>query len=253
MKIFFKGLRYLLLVLTGLVIIIEGLWLIALPEDLIKEKIITSLPHGLDIELEGLRKKVLPGLYIKRAILKIYDTELELKEINSSINITSLLGGRFGINININNGLINGLINSRGKGFLKGEGFRLSEVKNPYIKGDCILFFVAQLKEERGIIDFSCNEARLEPLKYDTFYLPLNLIEKIQGRIGIDRDKVIIESINLSGKDIYGRIQGRIEKKLADLTIELMPEPSLHNALMLLMPGRMVSPGYFKIEIKRQL
>ncbi|MCX7793131.1 MAG: hypothetical protein N2257_01805 [Thermodesulfovibrionales bacterium] len=231
---------------------IEGLWLIAIPEELVKEKLLSFIPPGIEIEIDGLKKKMIPGLYIQRAVLKAGDTELILKEVSASIK-PSLLVERPGIKIKANNSIIQGSVYSAGDAVINIDGLRLSEIKNPYVKGDCILFLISEIKGQKGWIEFSCKNARLEPFKEDKLYIPLNLIDNISGRINIDGKNLTIESVTFSGKDIYGRIKGTIENKLADLIIELMPEKELNSSLMLLMPGAMVSPGYFKIEIKRRL
>lgn len=252
MTITFKWMKYLLLIPLGPAMIIEGLWLIAIPEELIKERLLASVPAEIRIEIDGMRKKIIPGLYIKRAIIYSKDTELELKDINISPEI-SFFNGRPGFRMDANDGIVHGNLNLGGDAMIKTDGFRLKDFRNPYLKGDCGLFLVAEIEGRSGTIEFSCRDARLEPFKDKDVYLPLDLLKEIQGKININEKETILESITLSGKDIYGRIKGRIRNRIADINIELMPEKALNNTLMLLMPSSMVSPGYFKIELKREL
>lgn len=253
MTITSKWLRYLLLIPLGLGIIIEGLWLIAIPEELLKDKLISFVPEGMKIEFEGFRKKIIPGIYIKNLFFKAGDTEFELKEINILPECTSLFSMKPGIKITDSAGILNGAFNLDREAFLKVKGLRLSEFKNPYLKGDCAIFIEAEIKGQKGTMEFSCREARLEPFRDNDIYVPLNLIDEIKGKIALNEKDIIIESITLSGMDIYGRIKGNIKNRLADLVIELMPEKSINNSLMLLIPRAMVSPGYFKIEIKKEI
>ncbi len=251
MNIHLRWLKYLALSPVFLILIIEGLWLIAIPEGLIKEKILSHIPAGFDIEIKGIRKGLFPSLYIQDLSLRTKDSGIAINEIRASIHFPSLLKGR--LMIAVKDGGINGLIGLSGNIAVKVRGYSLSQVKNPVLKGDGVIHMESEIVKGKGKMDFSLTDARLEPFNDNGIYIPLNLIDTIKGRLDIDGGDIIIQSITLSGKDIYGRVKGKIRDNRAELVIELMPEKELNNTLMILMPHSMVSPGYFRIEVKRQL
>lgn len=253
MNITIKWLKYLALIPVFLFLIIEGIWLIAIPEGFIKERLLSRIPAGVDMEIKGMKKKFFPSLYIQHLSVRTKDSEIAINEVKASIHYPSLLKGRLMIAVKTEDGRINGLIGSSGNMAMKIKGYNLSEIKNPLLKGDGSINVEYEIVNRKGKIDFSLTNARLEPFNDNGIYIPLNLIDTIKGRLDIDGRDIVIESVNLSGRNIYGRVKGKIKDNRAELAFELMPEKELNSMLMLLIPGSMVSPGYFKIEFKRGL
>ncbi len=253
MNIAIKWLKYLALIPVFLILIIEGIWLIAIPEGFIKERLLSHIPTGADIEIKGIKKKFFPSLYIQQLLVRTKGSDIAINEVTASIHYPSLLKGRLMLAVTAEDGRIIGLIGSSGNIAVKIKDYKLSEIKNPLLTGDGFINVESEIINGKGKIDFSLTDARLEPFNDSGIYIPFNLIDTIKGRLDIDGRDIVIESVNLSGRDIYGRVKGKIKENRAELVFELMPEKELNTMLMLLMPGSMVSPGYFKIEFKREL
>lgn len=253
MNIAIRWLKYLALIPVVLLLFIEGLWLIAIPEDLIKERLFSHVPAGVDIEIKEIKKNLFSSLYIPHLKVRKRDLEITINDIKTSIHYPSLLKGKLMLTLRAEDGIINGLLSPSGDMAIKIKGYDLSQVKNPFLRGSGSINVESEIIDKKGTIDFSLTDARLEPFNDSGIYLPLNLIDTIKARLDIDGRDIIIESMTLSGRDIYGRVKGKIKDNRAELIIELMPEKELNNTLMLLMPGSMVSPGYFRIDFKREL
>jgi hypothetical protein len=257
-----KVLKIFILIILFLLLSLEGLWLIAIPEGLIREKIISSIPEGIVTELDGLKKGVFFNISIERVLLKIGGEsnsrgglEIPLENIRAQIDYPSLFKGRLRIYLIAHigeKGIIEGLGGSS-ELRIKAEAIKLSDIKIPLLKGEAIIAIDGEIINNKGTIRFSAQDARLEPFSERELYLPLNLINSIRGSLNIIPDKLLLESVTLSGKDLYGRLKGSINQTQADLTLELMPEKEVNSTLMLLIPKNLVSPGYYKIEIKRAL
>ncbi len=250
-----KFLKIFILIILVLLLSLEGLWLIAIPEGLIREKILSSIPEGIVTELDGVKKGAFFNISIERVLLKRGDIELPLENIRAQIDYPSLFKGRFRIYLIAHigeEGIIEGLAGlSELK--IKAEGIKLSDIEIPFLRGEARIVMDGEIINNKGTIRFSAQEARLEPFSERGLYLPLNLINSIRGSLYITPEKLLLESVTLSGKDLYGRLKGSINQTQADLTLELMPEKEVNSILMLLIPKNFVSPGYYKIEIKREL
>jgi len=250
-----KALKILILILLTLLLSLEGLWLIAIPEGLIREKIISSIPEGIVTELDGVKKGAFFNISIERALFKRGGFEVPLENIKAQIDYTSLFKGRLRIYLIAHigeKGIIEGLA-GLSELRIKAKSIKLSDIKIPLLRGEAIIAIDGEVINNKGTIRFSGEALRLEPLSDRGLYLPLNLINSIRGSLNITPHKLLLESVTLSGKDLYGRLKGSINQTRADLVLELMPERELNSTLMLLIPKNLISPGYYKIEIKREI
>ncbi len=257
--------KRLILSFIALLLIMEGIWFIAIPEEFLKEKILSGMPRNWDLHLEGIRKGPFFNISVQRVILTVpwgkeapaeaTGLKLTIDELRAVPSLTSLLTGSVRIKIkgHIENGRIEGILGPEGIIELKGEGIRLSSLKQSILKGEGVLSLSAT--GHGGFIEvlFSLSDSRFEPISRWGIYIPMNLINTIRGGLIIRGRDISLESVSLSGKDIYGRLKGNIKEGYADLVLELMPEKGLNTTLALLIPRYMVSPGYFKIDIKGAL
>lgn len=245
----FKGLC---LVPFFVIAIIEGIWLIAIPEEFISEKLSSSIP--LMTRLEGIKKGPFFALYINRLSIGTENFEIPIENLKISLHYPSLLKIKLMAEINghMGDGKINGIIGRAG-GEIKAIDINLSSLKIPSLEGNGILNLTAEIQNGTGGARFSITKARLKPVQYRDLFIPLDLIETVKGSVIIKQNEYYLESVTLSGKDIFGRLKGSINKNTVDLVLELMPEGNLNNTLMLLIPKALVSPGYFRIDIKRSL
>lgn len=201
------------------IIFLFGLWYIAIPDDLIKERIENSFAsEGVKIKTEGLKKGIFYSLTIERIILNINPTNtmnsftisdiearldfLSLLKLRPSIFITaSIAGGRLGGNFSILNSLLNLTI----------EGAELENLRflnDSGIGGRGIISGTAlfYLKESGGNIRFKILDANLRDIT-NRIYIPLSLFKTVRGFIEFSMGVIIIHSLSLEGNGIYGKIR----------------------------------------------
>ncbi len=246
-------LKSFILILSVIIILIEGLWIIAVPEALIRERIISYLPQQIELNIEGLKKGLFFNLSMEGLTIKKDPIEIRLRDVRASLHYPSLLRGKLQMAIKAfakENGYLQGIISPSGDIRLKADEISLSSIKNPFLKGEASIFIEGEIVKKVGTIRFELKDARLEPVKEEGLYVPLNLIDTIRGGLYIKEKEITLESVTLSGKDLYGRLKGKIINGEADLVLELMPEGELNSTLMLLIPSKMVSPGYYRMEIR---
>lgn len=249
-----------------LLILIIGLWYIAIPEGLIKERIEESfLSSGIKVEAEGLEKGFF-SLTIDRMLLTGKDTPslvhpFIISNLEARFDFPSLLGldpsiiinapfaggslkGNYSpfrnlLSLTIDNskieemGFISGI---DGKGIISGNGF-------------------IYLKESRGAFRFNITNVSIKDIT-DKGFVPLSLFNAVRGFIEFDRDAMRIPSLSLEGKGIYGRIRDARfisrDFRFLDGLMEIMvnsdfPMPQLIELGLL---RYRKAPGYYLIPLR---
>ncbi|MBF0345739.1 MAG: type II secretion system protein GspN [Nitrospirae bacterium] len=248
---------------TTITALVFGVWLIAIPEDLIANWIKTSVEKPLVLEIDGLNKEVLFTIKIHNVRLLLKNNELlVLNDGSITINPVFLLFNT--AKVSFNGVLSNGYITGSGiikKNYVSIDGKmgdielgRLNYLKKYALKGNGILSGGFTLKKDTGQLDFKVKDFAFLDVYSHGIYLPLKYFNKIEGLIILKKEQLTVESITSSGKGVYARIKGKIAKGSTDLKIDIMPDEDFPDKSKLaLIKHYEVSPGVYSMEIKKWL
>jgi type II secretion system protein N len=244
---------------TGLVFFLILVWLLAVPNSLIKEKIEDAVSRSgngsLSLSIEGIRKGILFTLYADAVNLCIEDKPaLRISDFYINFNPRYLTSGRpaFDLKGKIGTGSINGILKLPLKGNFKIEGADLDAI--PYltrsgmdIKGH--LSSSINLNENKADAVFKVPDLDIKESPITVIPL-IETFRMIQGSLRLTGNDVTVDSISLEGEKGFARLKGNITNGNAKLILELMPVESSLNALESTLIGKYtVSPGYYVVPI----
>jgi len=218
--------------ITGLVVFLILVWLFAVPNELIQQKMEDAVSRSGDgnmaLSVEGIRKGVFFSLSADTVKLSI-DNKPALSINDLSINFTPR---------HLNSGKLAFLVSGKiGTGTVKGI------LKLP-MKGSFKI-------DKAGLF----NIPDLNIGNPDVTVIPLiNTFRRMQGSVHLDGNNLQINSISLEGEKGFARLKGQIRNGVADITLELMPvERSLNTLESMLIGKYIVSPGYYVVPINGPL
>lgn len=260
---------------------IIGFWVVAIPEELIKERIEGSfLSRGIRVEIEGLSKGLFYNLSIDKMTLKRPSTASDqashlsptsntpspsmtlfglrarfdffsLFRLEPSILINaSFAGGGLRGNVRMFRNLLNLTIDEirlEEMGFIKDSGIEAKGL----ISGTVSLY----LRELKGDLRFSIVDAIIKDIK-DKGYVPLSLFNKVRGFVEFNSNTVNVHSLFFEGSGIYGRIRDS-RLKIQDLrfsegSMEIMVDSdfSMPHLIELGLFNYKRAPGYYIIPLR---
>ncbi len=246
-------LRYIFISLLIILFLIEGLWLIGIPSRFIEERLRMALMEsGFTSELRDLKKGLFYNIHITSMEIIRGELRLELKDVKLRLLPLHIFneGILLKMEASIAGGTLSGLL-KKNEAVFDGTGLNIDEIKNPLLKGRGTIEFHSEIKGKKGFLRFRLKDAVFEPVELEGKYIPLNLLNEINGIITFEDNTIRIQSISLYGRDIYGRLKGYFMDKSYEVSVELMPEKESLTYLNLMIPHCRVSPGYFRIDIKR--
>ena len=245
------------------IIIIPGLWQIAVTDRLITGLIEESLEDkGLHADITEFKKGFFFDFALRQITIKKSGKEiLSIENAKGRLDLLSLFVLQLPVFFNGEIG--RGTIRSKVELFQSGNPLEIAvdsaEIEDIPVFSSLGLLgrgtFSGNLKMENntGEIRFQLADAHLKSVAFDGIMVPMELFYKGRGALIINGDTVVIKSFVLEGDSIYARIKGDITGGRSSLTLELMPEQSFqekHPVLSLLERYR-VSPGYYSIPITR--
>jgi type II secretion system protein N len=252
-------LRYILYFIIGIPVFIILVWLFAVPEDLIRQRIEDAIANAgqgsINASLKGLKK----GLF-----LTVHADSLDLNFDNSpALTITNLAAClnpsymikkqlAFSFKGKMGTGDINGLLRYPAEGEIKIERTELNAVPylthlgiktNGHISADILL------KNKSARITFQVPDLDLQE---STIIIPfINSFHRINGALSVTGNDIKFESVSLEGDKGYARLKGDIRNNIMDLRLELMPSMEKLNSIESMLIGKyIVSPGYYVIPSK---
>jgi type II secretion system protein N len=256
--------KFLLILAIILATAVWGAWLIAVPEDLIAEKLEGSLRRwGLDVEPVGFRKGffynfTIDGLDIKRSGERL----VAVDDVSGKLDLPSLLllkavvpfEGRTG------GGALKGRAEIKKGGYaltLNVKGAELGETgifELTGLRAGGLLSGKLDVRDNSGRARFFVNPLRLEPVSVMGAQLPLNMFDTMRGALYLKGEYVEIESLALEGRGVYARVKGEMKSGNLDIKLEFMPEEEvMPDALLSSLMGKYrVSRGHYSIPIKRK-
>jgi type II secretion system protein N len=256
-----KGLIFILLTAA---VIVWGIW-IAVPENVLISVIEDSAPEGMfTLKVTGLKKGLFYRVDIEKLAVQHSGGEMcSFRNISWRMNPLSLmtLKVRSSVRGSITGGGINGEIRLGRKTrrvSLDLENVSVQDVplfERIGLYGKGILSGRYSIIDDTGQIEFSTENASLEPVSVSGNIVPLNFFHRIRGALKIRGDTVEIVSVNLEGDHVFARLKGTVRNAFADMVIEIMPDAVFHENPVFLYELRKfkVSPGYYVIPVKQQL
>ena len=253
-------LRNPLFLIISIPVFILLLWLIALPDSVIKTTIENSISNNgrlnINPSIKGLRKGLLFTVYADSLELKIdKKTALIITDISGRINPLYLLKKlvAFSIRGKIGTGNIKGFFKLPESGSLKIDKAEFSSI--PYLASAGLQgkgLISARLNFKNNIIDavFEIPDADIHSSTM-AIPMPISSFRKIQGALQLQGNTIKITSISLDSDKGYARIKGEVINGTMDLGLELMPSAGkLEPIESILISKYQISPGYYIIPIK---
>ena len=256
-------------IISLLPFIFLGLWLVAIPESLLKDLIAGSFNNSnVYLETEGFKKGLFYNFSIQKIFLKkkgdvISGEALAVFEsVDGRLNIMSILKLRPELDFDciMNHGEVSGAVQLMHNSNLKIKGSRIHTRGIPFlellgIRGDGNLALSLWLNDGKGEIKFSVDEMDFQSTSLGVVYLPLDVFRKMRGLMLLENETLDIKSLALEGKGIYARVKGSIKEGMANLAMELMPDSSFEsgNLFRIMLEKYRVSPGFYLIPIRSSL
>lgn len=245
---------------TGLAVLLILVWLFAVPNELIQQKMEDAVSHSgngtMTLSVEGIRKGIFFSLYADAINLSI-DNTLALRIDDISINFTPrfLKNGEpaFIVRGRVGTGTIEGVLRLPLKGSFNINDANLNAI--PYLKrfGMSVsghLSSEISINYEKVKVVFNIPDLDIQNTAVTSIPL-LKSFRKMQGSVRLNGNDITVDSMSLEGKKGFARLKGRIMNGLADMTLELMPvEQSLNTLESMIIGKYIVSPGYYVIPIK---
>jgi type II secretion system protein N len=248
--------------LAGIPVLLVLLWAIAVPVDLIKERLESAVAGPADsniaIAVNGLRKGLFFTLSADSLDLKIDNRPaLRITDFTGSFSPRYLAGGKLAFDVKgkIGTGDVNGILKLPLEGSIKTDRAELSEI--PYLaRFDTVINGHAgsDISINGNVIKIIFNVPDLKIDDSASVIPLLNTFSKLQGALSVKGNTIQIDSISLDGEKGYARLKGSITRNVMDLSLELMPAAGALGTLESMVIGKyIVSPGYYAVPVRGPL
>jgi type II secretion system protein N len=262
------------LIAAGIAVFILLVWVIAIPQDFIKETIESSVTgNGFYLRADGLQK----GLFYNFSIGKISIGRRD-STVGADINLLTLANVKAGLDVvscltlspklffeaEAGGGIVKGQSSIFGRYDIaaQGKGIEINDIatlKLAGIDGDGKLAGNFTMRDNNAELKFSVSGANIKNTVFpsediekigvrrkmqNAAYLPLSLFESISAYLTMNNENVSFRALNMQGKGVYARLKGSNE-------IEVMLDSSFKKDPLLeaLMSRYYVSPGYYIIPL----
>jgi len=265
------------IVISSLVLLVVGSWLVILPEQFF----IGLIENGLDSEdlhlkTEGFSKGLFLSFSAEKIVLMkrghfrqgekdgekppLSETAIvSFDDVRGKINLLSLI--RFSpaldFDCTVNGGRVRGEIGLAGNGRsrIDGAGIRLQGIplfELIGVHGDGNLSVALSLDNGKGEAKFSVDDARFKAASFGGAFVPLDLFHMAKGALIVNTGTIDLQSFALYGNGVYARIKGSVKESNLNMNLELMMDSSFEAgaALQPLLERYKVSPGYYLIPLK---
>ncbi|MBL7031602.1 MAG: type II secretion system protein GspN [Nitrospira sp.] len=249
--------------ITGLAVFLILVWLFAVPNELIQQKIEEAVSRSgngtMALSIKGIRKGVFFSLSADTVNLSIDDQPaISINDLSINFTPRHLNAGKlaFLVRGKIGTGTVKGILMLPLKGNFKIDKAGLDSIPylnrfgmsaNGHLSSDIIL--------NNNEVEAVFNIPDLNIDNPDVTMIPLiNTFRRIQGSVHLDGNDLRINSISLEGEKGFARLKGQIRNGLADMTLELMPvERSLNSLESMIIGKYIISPGYYAVPINGPL
>jgi type II secretion system protein N len=258
MKIF----RVVLYIIIGIPVLLILFWLIAVPNDLIQERIENAVEHSggnnMSLSVEGLGKGIFFTLHADSLDLKVEDKPaVKITDFTGSYSPRYLSGGQLGFVIKgkMGTGDVHGIVKLPLEGTIQIDRAELNAI--PYLTQFGIDINGSITSDIHIINDDVKVVFEVPDLNIDdsASVIPLlNTFNRLQGALSVKGNTIHVDSISLEGDKGYARLKGIITNNVMHLDLELMPDEDKLNTMESMLIGKYtVSPGYYVVPIKGPL
>lgn len=257
--------KKLAIALAAFLLLVIGLWHIAIPQSLLVNLIENSLPaKDLYLKTEGFEKGLLYNFRAERIILTKRASNfqlLSLDNISARISLLSLLRLNPSLFFDCvwNEGTVSGEASLRDKGItVRGSNISIKDIQFFEllgIRGDGHLTGNLWNSKGKGGMEFTVTDLRLESSSLGTAFLPLDMFHEMRGALTLSGKTVEVQSLTLEDQGISARLKGKAHGNYLDMSLEVMLDSSYTPSLMLqeMLKAYKVAPGYYMIPIKTYL
>lgn len=244
------------------VVLVFGIWIVAVPQGLLSSLINNSLQDSpVDVEIVNLKKGPFYDVSIGRIVVKQAGVKvLSVDNVSGRLIFSSLLRLKPGIAFNgdIAGGELQGT-------FYFSGGERRLDVVLKQARIEEVPFFARAGLGGKGLIsgeyhainnagnlEFTVSDADIRAASFGGVPVPLNMFHTARGAMEINGRVLRIISFAMEGKGIYARVRGNVSAGMLNLTMEIMPDVSLERQNMMFSMIRRyeVSPGHYSIPIR---
>lgn len=259
------AIKYILAALAVLVLLVIGVWIIAIPEGTILTLIGNSLSNStIQIECDGFRKSLFFGFSAEKISVKKDERLLiAINDFSGQIDPFSLI--RLKLPCNFSGSAGGGRL--QGSAELLGKSHEVSVTVAdadiaaiPFfelvgMKGSGRLSVKMILKNNQGDIRFDLKEMQVSSGTFGSISVPLNFFQSAQGSLEISGSRAKVNSFTMEGPGVYARIRGDIADSRLALTLEIMPEKTFadKNPVFMLLEKYKVSPGRYSVPLTNRL
>lgn len=248
--------------LAVFLLLVIGLWYVAIPQSFLVNLIENSLPaEDLYLKTEGFEKGPLYNFRAEKIILtkRVSNFQiLSLDNISARISLLSLLKLNPTLLFDCvwNGGTVSGKASLRDKGItVGGSNIRIKDI--PFfellgIRGDGHLTGKFWNSKGKGGMELTVPDLRLESSSLGTAFLPLEMFHEMRGALTLNGKTAEVHSFTLQGQGLSARLKGKAQGNYLDMNMEVMLDSSYTPSLMvrMMLKPYTVSPGYYMIPIK---
>ena len=246
--------------ITGLIVFLILVWLFAVPNELIKERMENAVSMSgngsMTLSIDGISKGIFFSLYADSIDLSIDNKQaITINDISIKFTPRHLNAGRLAFNVkgSIGSGIIEGILMLPMRGDFTIDKVGLNSI--PYLKRFGIEIgghITSDIKVNNQKADAVFNVPDLQIRNSAETMIPLiDTFRRMQGSVHLDGNDLQVNSISLEGEKGFARLTGQIKNGFANMTLELMPvEESLNTLESMIIGKYIISPGYYAIPIK---
>lgn len=244
------------------VVLVFGLWIVAVPRSLLPGLIADSFRDSpVTVDVVDLQKGLFYNVRIRQVVFKKSgSTLLSIDNASCRFAFSSLFRLKPGITFRgeLAGGAVRGTLYLSRKGrsldFLL-ENAHMEELpflSQAGVSGSGLISGEYRALNDRGNVKFTVEKADFRPASLGGVPVPLNMFKSARGAMETNGKMLRIVSFTMEGKGIYARIKGHINGGMLNLIIEIMPDASLEGQNMMFSMIRRyeVSPGHYSIPIR---
>ncbi len=254
----------------ALFVVLEGVWLVVLPEGLIRGLLEDSFNNDyVYLRSEGFKKGIFYNFSVSRLSLMKRGAGggpdallLEVDDLKGKVDLLSVIAFRPGVTLRcrMNDDQISGKValTGRGRTTFGGDNIRMKNI--PFLEAigihaEGVMSGSFSMENNTGSVKVSLADASFANSSSLGAFLPLEVFHDVKGAATIGNGAVEIQSLAMTGAGVYGRVKGSAKGGNMDMSFELMTEPSfkLEPLLQAMIERYKVSPGYYVFPLKGRI
>lgn len=251
-----------LLAAAAALVVVFGLWIVAVPEDLLINAAERALEeYALSLEASGLEKGLLFTFSSRSVKLKRNDEVLlSIDNLSARVSPLSLIIMKLPLSFkgDMSGGGVNGSVD-----LLQWKDTAEVVVTDARIEGMPLFAALGLSGNGRfsgtfaarrgdGRLRFSVEQTELSSLPAGGFAIPFPAFHTVRGVITFQGNTARIATLRMEGEGISARMRGDITNGAADVTVEVMYSPKYKDMHSVLEKYR-VSPGYSVLPLRCML